>query len=357
MKDEEAYIDKTKNSQTTYDIDMNHQDNSPFQGVLPAVKEAAEPDREFWSYVGTDSTAVNEITVVAVGAEADLENEELDSWLEENTQPEKDISKEQLIEQGIKLAQSISAAANREMNLAQHYFASRAIFLGLICLRLKELIKGSKKPWGSWAEENLPFIAKRNRGKYMFIASRPDSHPFKFLGVDRMEILCSVTKEMEGENRIGNLLRKYEIPFDSEMEMNINEFKALIDTAVANEKLLKSDLIVDLNMVANVVNIGIQFDKAMIRRLKEVKKCGGNPETLLQQIALTGGKDDNEPTPEKRLQDFNHLGNRLLVTLDFIEKDQDQLVKIDRETFRKLIEKLQSIQELGILDMDEQHAA
>ncbi len=62
-------------------------------------------------------------------------------------------------------------------------------------------------------------------------------------------------------------------------------------------------------------------------------------------------------TPEKRLQDFNHLMNRLIVTLDFIMKDQDQLVKIDRDTFAMLMAKLTSIQELGILNEDEEKAA
>lgn len=323
----------------------------------PAIINPSEPDPESWSYMGTDSTAVNEITMLAVEADDDLK--EVDSWLGQTTKPKKGqkIPKEQLIEQGIELAHSISGAANREINLAQQYFASRAITIGQICIKLKELIKGSNKTWGSWAEENLPFIAKRNREKYMLIASRQDCHPFTFLGVDRLELLCSVTKDMDGKDRIGDLFKKYNIPCDTESEVNLTAFKAKIDTAITSERLIKNDLAVDLNMLENVVNIGVKFDKAMIHRLKDIKDCDGNPETLLQKIALTGGKEDNQSSPEKHLQDFNHLGNRLLDTLDFIEQDQDQLIKIDRETFKKLIEKLISIQELGILDTEEQKAA
>jgi len=351
-------IDEKEITQTTAEVET-HQDNATPQEVLPAVKQATEPDPESWSYVGTDSTAVNEITVLAVEAGDDGDGKTVDSWLGQVIKPKKGqkFPKEQLIDQGIVLAQSISAAANREINLAQQYFACRAITIGRICLKLKELIKGSDMTWGSWAEENLPFIAKRNREKFMLIASRKDCHPFTFLGVDRLEMLCSVTKNMEGKDRIGDLFKKYEIPFDEEMDMSMNEFKARIDTAINNEKLIKNGLTVNYNIVANVVNIGVDFDKALIRRLKEIDDCGGNPETLLEKIALTGGREDNETTPEKRLQDFNHLGNRLLDTLDFIEKDQDQLVKIDRETFKKLIEKLISIRELGILNTDEEEAA
>jgi len=332
--------------------------NEAEEQSAPAVINQSEPEIESWSYMGTDSTAVTEITLLASEAADDEDKKAVNSWLGQITKPKKGqkLPTEQLIEQGIGLAQSISAAANREINLAHQDFACRAIIIGRICLKLKDLIRGSNKPWGSWAEEHLPFIAKRNREKYMLLASRPDCHPFTFLGVDRMEMLCSVTKNMEGKDRIGDLFRKYQIPFDEEMDMSMNEFKAKIDAAINNEKLVKNGLTINFNMVANVVNIGVDFDKALIRRLKEIDDCGGNPETLLEKIALTGGKEDNEPTPEKRLQDFNHLGSRLITTLEIIAQDQDQLVKIDRETFRRLIEKLISIQDLGILNEEEKAA-
>lgn len=327
--------------------------------TTPVIINNSEPEPESWSYMGIDSTEIIDVTLLAPAAEDDEDKNAVDGWLGQITKPKKGqkFPKEKLIGQGIELAQKISAAANREINLAHQYFAYRAIIIGRICLNLKELIKGFDKPWGSWAEENLPFIAKRNREKYMLIASRQDCHPFTFLGVDRLEMLCSVTKKMDGEDRIGDLFRKYEIPFNDEMEMNLNEFKTMIDAAINNEKLVRNGLTINFNMVANVVNIGVDFDKALIRRLKEIDDCGGNPETLLQKIALTGGREDNEPTAEKRLQDFNHLANRLLVTLDFLEKDQDQLVKIDRETFTKLIDKLVSIQELSNQDADKEMTA
>ena len=143
-------------------VDLTKQENNE---VLKSVNEAdaptapeiikpMEPEPESWSYVGTDSTAVNEITVLAVEAGDDGDGKTVDSWLGQVIKPKKGqkFPKEQLIDQGIVLAQSISAAANREINLAQQYFACRAITIGRICLKLKELIKGSDMTWGSWAE-------------------------------------------------------------------------------------------------------------------------------------------------------------------------------------------------------------
>jgi hypothetical protein len=218
------------------------------------------------------------------------------------------------------------------------------------------LIKGSEKPWGAWAEEHLPFIAKRNREKYMLIGSRPDCWPFSFLGVDRLEMLCSVTREMEGKDRIGDLLEKYKIPFDETMELNMSAFKAMVDAAINNERLVKSGITINFNLITNIVNLGVDFDKSLIRRLKDIMDCGGNPEALLQKISLTGGREDMDVTPEKRLQDFNTLTNRLIKTLDYIMGDQDQLVKIDRETFRLLLEKLVTIQDMDIMKAEAEPA-
>jgi hypothetical protein len=161
---------------------------------------------------------------------------------------------------------------------------------------------------------------------------------------------------MKEKDPIGDLFRKYSIPFDDDSEVNMTEFKAMIDTAITNERLVKNGLTINFNLVTNIINIGVDFDKSMIRLLKNISDSGGNPETFLQKISLTGGREDMDVTPEKRLQDFNHLTNRLLKTLDFIMGDQDQLVKIDRETFRLLLEKLVSIQDMGILNAEEGQA-
>ena len=320
------------------------------QSNSPLFIQPLEPESESWSYMGYDSTAIIEITSMEVVGDED--KKEVSMWMDQIKKPIKGqkIQAERLIHEGIELIKGISSDSNRLINEANMNFAKRAVTIGLICIRLKDLIRGSEKPWGVWAEENLPFIAKRNREKYMLLASRSDCWPFSFLGVDRMEILCSATKEIDGENQIGEFLKKYEIPYAEESEMNMSEFKTAIDVAINNERLIKNGLTINLNMITNILNIGVDFDKSMIKRLKEIQEAGGHPEVLLEKLALSGGQEDVFATTEKRLQDFNNLTNKLIKTIDFIIEDQDQLVKIDRETFRMLIEKLISIQDLGILN-------
>jgi hypothetical protein len=324
--------------------------SSPAPESTPAAIYTSEPELETMSYAGIDTTAVIDISSMEVIDEED--QKAFNTWMGRIKKPKKGqkMPTDQLISEGIKLIRGISQDANRLINAASKNFADRAISIGLICLKLKELIRGSDKPWGAWTEENLPFIAIRNREKYMRLGSRPDCWPFSYLGVDRLELLCSVTKDLAGGNRIGDLFMKYGIPFDENSELNMAEFKALIDAAINNERLVRNGVEIKFKNVTNIINLGIDFDKSLIRRFKDAKDSGGNPDTLAEKIILIGGKEDMDITPEKRLQDFNILTNRLIKTLDFIMGDQDQLIKIDRDTFRLLYEKLVSIHELGILE-------
>ncbi len=317
--------------------------------------QSPEPDPEAWSYMGSDGTSVIEITSLEVID--DDERKAVTGWMNQNKKPKKGqkLNTDDLIREGIGLIRDISAEANRQINVAHKHFADRAISIGLISLKLKSLVRGSKTPWGAWAEENLPFIARRNREKYMLIATRPDCWPFSFLGVDRLELLCSVTKGIKEKDPVGTLLRKYGIPFDEESEINMAEFKSRIDAAINNERLVKNGLTINFNLVMNIVNLGVDFDRSLIKRLKDVVECGGNPEALLEKISLSGGMEDMDVTPEKRLQDFNHLSNRLIKTLDFIMGEENQLEKIDRDTLEMLFEKLLSIK--ASLIADEEQAA
>lgn len=323
--------------------------------VAPAVINPLESVPEYFELMGTDSTSPLDISSIEIIDE----QESVKTWMGKGKKPKKGqvVNNDEVIKEGIELIEEISGEANRVINIAFKNFADKAIQIGLICHKLKVLIRGNKQPWAVWAEENLPFIAKRNREKYMRLASRQDFWPFSFLGVDRGELLCSVTEDMDGDDRIGNLLKKYKIPFNEEMEINMSEFKAMIDAAINNERLTNNGLTINFNLITNIVNLGVDFDKSMIKRLKDIQECGGNPENLLQKLMLTGGQENVDTSPDKRLKDFNHLSNRLIVTLEFIMQDEAQLAKIHKDTFEKLMAKLNSIQELGILNEDEKKVA
>ena len=88
---------------------------------------------------------------------------------------------------------------------------------------------------------------------------------------------------------------------------------------------------------------------------------GGNPATLLEDLASKEGDDDPDADTEKRIQDFNSLSTRLIETIDYLVKDAenqdptdfDHLETLDVDTFEILIAKLEKLKEVSKLLSEE----
>jgi hypothetical protein len=294
--------------------------------------------------VGIDTTAVQEITILHKKEEKkDPEVELVNRWLKKLARGNVKIDDE--IKVGIELAKDVAADYNRFLNLSSMTLAGRAILLGKVLWPLKNLIRGTGTLWGVWAEENLPFIGKRNREKFMMLAKRTDCHRFAFLGVDRLELLCVATKDSKERDPIGKLLDEYHITFDEKSEINLAEFKLLVDSALNMERLNRFDIKPNMELIKNLTQVGTQFDKSFLGKLKDIKECGGNPETYLNKLSLNRGEEVAESEGDKRLQDFNTLSNRLIKTIDYLIKDEDQLAKVEKKTLDLLFKKLSTLRE------------
>jgi len=304
----------------------------------------ADPGQENWSYAGADSTSINEIHITSLEEaqnEQEMGGEEADAWIETSASPQAEKAVE--INNGMELVKKLSKGYNTLINLTGKNLVERAISLGKVLIRLKDLAKGSATPWGAWAEKNLPFLGKRNREKFMLLARREDCHRYSFLGVDRIEMLCSATKESESEDPIGDLLGKYQIAYDETSEEDLAEFKVLVNSALNKEKLEKENIQASWELTVNLTPTGVDFDKPFLKKLKDIQECGGNPQTHLEKLSLNRGRDDDEPDTGKRLQDFNTLSNRLIKTIDYLIDDEGQLEKLDKTTLASLLDKLQKL--------------
>ena len=345
QKNEEKEMEKAPEASLT------NQPGAP----IPKAVDLMQSAKDYGPYLGPDSTAINEILITrAENEQGERENEEVSAWLQSSSESKTEADAE--IKTGVELARVLSAGYNRVINLTGKNLAERAISLGKVLFRLKHLAKDSGILWGVWAEKNLPFISKRSREKFMLLAKRKDCHRYSFLGVDRLEMLCSSTKESEDSDPIENLLSKYQITHDEGSETNLAEFKILIDSALNNEKLIKSGLQVPSHLVQDLTRIGVNFDKSFLKKLKDIQDCSGNPNALLEKLSMNRGAEDPEPEVGKRLQDFNTLSNRLIKTIDYLIEEEDQLPKIDRETLVKLWSKLQRLQSAANLAVTEQAA-
>ena len=173
--------------------------------TVTAVLQPQEPLSESLTYMGMDSTAMTDIAFIEV---VDDDDSPLDDWIAKLENPEggEKPDKDEAIQEGVEIASNLTAEANKVINMAAKNYAERAIEIGTVCIFLKELTRGSDEPWGVWAGTNLPFLGKRNRQKFMRLAKRSDCHDFTHLGVDRLDVLCSLTEESAEEEPIKALI-------------------------------------------------------------------------------------------------------------------------------------------------------
>jgi hypothetical protein len=315
-----------------------------------------EPLTESLTYMGMDSTAM--IDIAFVETEDENDNSVAD-WINKVAKPKdgQELDKESVIQECIALIEGSIAEANKLINIAAKNYADRAIDIGTACIFLKELTRGFDDPWGVWAEKNLPFLGKRNRQKFMKIANRTDCHDFTYLGVDRLDVLCSLTKDSEEKEPVRALLEKYSIPFDETSEVNMTEFRNKVDAAISNERLLKKGLKIDFDLVANAINAKVGIDKGLIKKLKDIQDCEGNPETHLRTLTLGQGSDDPETEVKKRFQDFNSLSSRLVKTIDYIIRNRDHLDSLDKDIFTYLYGKIEELREASNIVIEEEPEA
>jgi len=252
-----------------------------------------------------------------------------------------------LLLQGVDYIKVGYADYNSFCHLFGRYDAEWFIYLGKVLVKQKELVRKIGKIWGVWAAENLPFIGKRTRERMMNLARRKDCHRYPILGTERLDILCSATKGMKGDDPIGAFMAKHGIQFDPTREFDLDEFKLEVDVALANEKLIKNGIEVDHEKVKALTLTGRDLDKSFIQKMKDIRESGGDLNTFLDKVAMTGGGEPEE-SDGKRLQDFNTLANRLIATIDYLSKDSEEDIdKVSAETFYTLLKKLAKLEKLA----------
>jgi hypothetical protein len=170
-------------------------------------------------------------------------------------------------------------------------------------------------------------------------------------------VFCSVTKDSEEKEPVKALLAKYSIPVDENSEVNMTEFRNMVDAAISNERLLKKGLKIDFDLVANAINAKVGIDKGLIKKLKDIQDCEGNPETHLRTLTLGQGSEDPETEVKKRFQDFNSLSSRLVKTIDYIINNRNHLDSLDKDIFAYLYGKIEELREASNIVIEEKPEA
>lgn len=295
----------------------------------------------------SDTTSVGDVQFFIQSHVADLLEEpeilnQVDRFI--NTPiPDDANERKNLLNVGVDLLLEFSKKVDKAYQGMEGVFAVYAIKLGQLLHYLKRLTKRlGVREWERWASENLKFLGQRTRINYMQLASRPDSHAYALLGMERLLLLIRATQDWKGDDRVGDFLRKYGIKFDPESRETLKAFKTKVDTAINLEKLEKLELNVpaDPKLVEGLTEHRHIFDKDLLTTIKKIDDSKGDPNEYLNRLLINKGKEKDPFEGSKVIQDFNDAGARLLNILNFMEQHSEAYDTVEVEIVDELVEKL-----------------
>jgi hypothetical protein len=224
---------------------------------------------------------------------------------------------EERLAYGVELTKELQAKINLSWHGMMAIFTRYVIQMGLMLLDLRRLTKELKLPWEKFAATRLEHIPERTRQEYMQIASRPDAHVFAFLGKERLMHLIRATALMKGDDRLGDFLRKHEIPFDPQKTSEkdkLEAFRNSVDAAIAVERAEKAGVSAPLDKVRTLLAMGVKVDNKVIERMSLLQKNAGKPETYLDALIKNQGIEENPFEGEVRIEALGKLVARLKST-------------------------------------------
>ena len=145
----ETNMPQSDNQNPQDETRVTEQETDPDQsGRALDLAQPEQPMAEAMSYMGLDSTAV--IDIAFVDEKPDRNRNAVAKWFEkvENPTKGKELTKAKINKTGIQLVERLVANSNMQLNLAAKNNAEMAIYIGTICLKLKEINRNSKIPLG-----------------------------------------------------------------------------------------------------------------------------------------------------------------------------------------------------------------
>ena len=304
-----------------------------------------------------DSSSVQDITTIMVEDEGDLLGDsgvydEVKKFLDETA---KDDSKtdQEIVDAGVEVLRDFCSQTNKSQHTIDGNFTQYAIQQGQILNTLKRHVQSLDEQWEPWAAENIPFMGERTRQQYMLIARRTDAHKYAFLGKERLLLLISATKPREkNDDPIGDLLTRFEIPFDPKSEAPIAEYKVDVDAALAMMKIgrvgleKELDLDVRFDLIKKLIGVGRKIDSGIIDDLVIIKKSGGDVNKYLTDRYLKGGKEEKTITSARVVTGFPKLVAEVKSTVDYIKENTELVTQIHESQIKALEAHISELKEL-----------
>ncbi|XPS88658.1 uncharacterized protein Dvar_66770 [Desulfosarcina variabilis str. Montpellier] len=293
-----------------------------------------------------DSTSLSEITNIIVEDEGDLIGDadlidEVDAFLDGETEYE---NKGQKLDAARDILRKYYAKHNQAWAGVVGTFSVYAIQQGRMLLEIKDLVKAIGETWETWAAENLQFMSSRTRQTFMQLAKVPGIDNHVHLGKERLLHLASATKDMGGEDPIGDLLKNHNLEINPEEEIDLDAYKDAVDMAIDFERLKRSGVEVKIETLQKFRADKKNVNNDLIKILKAIKREGGDPDHY-----LNAPQDDDEDVSfegQKKAMNFTKIATSLVGTIKWINQHSLCAKKVDVRKIDELTESLNELKRL-----------
>jgi hypothetical protein len=299
-----------------------------------------------WDFAVTaDSTALCEITDIIIDDDGDLFGnsdlkDDVDAFLSGETKFQSDEHK---LRTGQELFQKFYAQHNRAWSGVKGTFAEYAVSIGIFLIALKSLMKSCGYKWEPWAAKNLPFINPKTRQTYMQLGKVQGISNHLHFGKERLLLLASATKGMDGDDPIGDFLKTYDLAFNPEEEIDLDAYKEAVDLALDHKRLKKADIDVKMESLKKYRADGKKVSSNLIERLKAVQAGVGDPNEYLEDPP-----DDDDYKDREKAKSFQKSATSLIGTINWISDRKEYLKGIEISVIDELADEISKLKKLVI---------
>jgi len=267
-------------------------------------------------------------------------------------------SSDQAREFMVKLA-DISSQYHRQLNLATNMtngiLVKHQVRLGQMYIQQKRLFKKIDKTasWLDWFKDKYRASSLRSAQDFMKLAKTPNIIRYAVFGRERLlEIIRVIDPSSESQDPIGDFLKNYELVFDPEEEVFMEDWRAGIDTAVAMEKIKKIEakekisLGITLGEIKTVIDGGVPVDSTIISNMLIVKESGGSVTEYLERTVLGKGPQPALIERAEKKETVQVLSKKLKKLVEFYSRNRDAVSQISEDTVRELKSNFEALTEL-----------
>ena len=247
--------------------------------------------------------------------------------------------------QGIREFNTIEAVGNGVT-------AGHAVRIGTKLNKLKIMVKNNRGIWHDYAQANIVGMSQRTIDKHRAIAKIRGVQNYLAFGIEKLSLMAGAVKSIESQDPISDLFSKYNLKFNTMVEMDFEEFKQSIASISLREKVATHGLELDQETAEKIVESGDPVTAEDLAEAKVAEAAGGQANKYFQNMLAKKSKGNTTPGSKRtktkastKVCSFNKAVVQLQQVITEAVKTSDEVVlkDIDAAMIDPLIENLASL--------------